>query len=468
MAAKKRKKVTPSRLRTPKKPAAKKSAAKKPAKQAKQSATKKPAAKKASTKKKSASKTTSTAKKPVAKKSVTKKPAKKKPAAKKGVPQKNTPEKTKRAPTSKKAPAKKGGTKTPSRKAPAKKTPAKKPSTNKPAQVSAKAAAAEKKLAIAAAQVETLREQLADQKKLVGVEKARANEQAKRVTKLAKELQRSEAVKATLEKRAVSVRERLSELSRTGTKSSRQVTNLERQLSAANTEKRRSQQRIVELEKQLKVAAKAQITKSETAELRIQLGTARSDAVDARSKLASMQQKFQAIQIAKAELEQHVMQLDRRLADQSRERGSDQSRDLEASQNRLSELIDQLERERAAHEQTRLDLVQKQAMLAELERQAANHKLICPRCGGRMSEENRGGVTIDQCVDCQGLYFDQGELEEVLQGEGVDVGREETTISFPEYASEQVVETASTKPVTGGFFRSLFRRKGKSRSEVVN
>lgn len=37
--------------------------------------------------------------------------------------------------------------------------------------------------------------------------------------------------------------------------------------------------------------------------------------------------------------------------------------------------------------------------------------LICPKCGAPMREYERRGVTLEQCVECRGVYLDRGELE---------------------------------------------------------
>ena len=37
--------------------------------------------------------------------------------------------------------------------------------------------------------------------------------------------------------------------------------------------------------------------------------------------------------------------------------------------------------------------------------------MICPKCSNEMSEENRGGVRLDLCGVCFGVWFDGGELE---------------------------------------------------------
>ena len=44
--------------------------------------------------------------------------------------------------------------------------------------------------------------------------------------------------------------------------------------------------------------------------------------------------------------------------------------------------------------------------------------MICPKCSSEMSEESRGGVRLDLCGVCFGVWFDGGELEAFQAGEG--------------------------------------------------
>ena len=39
------------------------------------------------------------------------------------------------------------------------------------------------------------------------------------------------------------------------------------------------------------------------------------------------------------------------------------------------------------------------------------HVMKCPKCGHDMAEQDLGGITIDRCTFCEGVYFDAGELE---------------------------------------------------------
>lgn len=39
--------------------------------------------------------------------------------------------------------------------------------------------------------------------------------------------------------------------------------------------------------------------------------------------------------------------------------------------------------------------------------------LVCPVCRGVMTEIDKGGVVIDTCTQCRGVWLDRGELEKL-------------------------------------------------------
>ncbi len=43
------------------------------------------------------------------------------------------------------------------------------------------------------------------------------------------------------------------------------------------------------------------------------------------------------------------------------------------------------------------------------------HFMHCPKCGKKMKEIHVKGITLDQCGDCQGIFFDGGELDLLLE-----------------------------------------------------
>jgi Zn-finger nucleic acid-binding protein len=43
--------------------------------------------------------------------------------------------------------------------------------------------------------------------------------------------------------------------------------------------------------------------------------------------------------------------------------------------------------------------------------------LTCPKCEGAMRTYERGGVTVDQCGECRGIFLDRGELDRLIDAE---------------------------------------------------
>lgn len=43
------------------------------------------------------------------------------------------------------------------------------------------------------------------------------------------------------------------------------------------------------------------------------------------------------------------------------------------------------------------------------------HHMCCPKCGHAMVEVELDGVKVDKCTGCKGIYFDDGELEQILE-----------------------------------------------------
>lgn len=42
------------------------------------------------------------------------------------------------------------------------------------------------------------------------------------------------------------------------------------------------------------------------------------------------------------------------------------------------------------------------------------YQLNCPKCGGHMNKRSERGVTVDECVNCQGIFLDAGELGTII------------------------------------------------------
>lgn len=44
-------------------------------------------------------------------------------------------------------------------------------------------------------------------------------------------------------------------------------------------------------------------------------------------------------------------------------------------------------------------------------------ELTCPKCHGVMRQYERGGITLDQCAECRGIFLDRGELDRLIDAE---------------------------------------------------
>lgn len=51
----------------------------------------------------------------------------------------------------------------------------------------------------------------------------------------------------------------------------------------------------------------------------------------------------------------------------------------------------------------------------------------CPKCEREMDVKNYGDTEVDKCPECRGIYFDQGELEKLLAGRTEGAGSVEYT-----------------------------------------
>lgn len=77
------------------------------------------------------------------------------------------------------------------------------------------------------------------------------------------------------------------------------------------------------------------------------------------------------------------------------------------------------------NEKQLLDAAREARLKREAERGAAEaqeerkrlrelHHMRCPKCGHPMEEEPLEGVAVDRCTFCEGVFFDAGELEQIL------------------------------------------------------
>jgi hypothetical protein len=66
-----------------------------------------------------------------------------------------------------------------------------------------------------------------------------------------------------------------------------------------------------------------------------------------------------------------------------------------------------------AARQKRLD-AQRAAQTKEAEDRRLVHWHKCPKCGSDMRTETIEGIEIEKCTGCEGIFFDRGEIEELL------------------------------------------------------
>jgi hypothetical protein len=54
---------------------------------------------------------------------------------------------------------------------------------------------------------------------------------------------------------------------------------------------------------------------------------------------------------------------------------------------------------------------------AKAEAERKSHHMKCPKCGFDLITADFHGVTIDQCTNCHGIWFDAGEAESLLKSD---------------------------------------------------
>ena len=75
-------------------------------------------------------------------------------------------------------------------------------------------------------------------------------------------------------------------------------------------------------------------------------------------------------------------------------------------------------KEAELREQRRLSA---EAAQQDAERRA--HFMKCPKCGADLRVETYHGVEIDRCSECDGIWFDAGEAELLIEKESAGIGK---------------------------------------------
>ena len=66
------------------------------------------------------------------------------------------------------------------------------------------------------------------------------------------------------------------------------------------------------------------------------------------------------------------------------------------------------------------ELLKARRAQAEREREEAErktHHMKCPKCGHDLKVEQYHGLEVDRCSECDGVWFDAGEAESLLDGQ---------------------------------------------------
>jgi hypothetical protein len=50
-----------------------------------------------------------------------------------------------------------------------------------------------------------------------------------------------------------------------------------------------------------------------------------------------------------------------------------------------------------------------------------SHYMKCPKCGADLRTEEYNGIQVDRCTECDGMWLDAGETEELLAREDAGV-----------------------------------------------
>lgn len=56
-----------------------------------------------------------------------------------------------------------------------------------------------------------------------------------------------------------------------------------------------------------------------------------------------------------------------------------------------------------------------EARAAQAERRS--HYMKCPKCGADLTTEDYHGIEVDRCPECDGVWFDAGEVESLVKKE---------------------------------------------------
>jgi hypothetical protein len=58
------------------------------------------------------------------------------------------------------------------------------------------------------------------------------------------------------------------------------------------------------------------------------------------------------------------------------------------------------------------------------------HWMRCPKCGMKLDEIEFRGVTVDTCFNCEGMFFDLGEVDKMLEWKEPGLVEQMVTVLF--------------------------------------
>ena len=65
-------------------------------------------------------------------------------------------------------------------------------------------------------------------------------------------------------------------------------------------------------------------------------------------------------------------------------------------------------------EAERVETMRESAVRERTAAERKTHIMKCPKCGADLRHEDMHGIQVDQCPECHGIWFDQGETEQLL------------------------------------------------------
>ena len=86
----------------------------------------------------------------------------------------------------------------------------------------------------------------------------------------------------------------------------------------------------------------------------------------------------------------------------------------------------------------------------------SNVQILCPNCGGLMEAEDAGGVRVDVCLDCFGVWMDGGELERLAHMDR-SAFRHLTQEEMEEYRTKKEIRREEHEDAIRSLFSGLKR-----------